>query len=154
MIFRQGVFGINGGENKSLILTKCGNLLEQRLFRFALVGCVGFCIEAGLLTYFTTLTGIGPIKGRGISFPVAVLVTWWLNRNLTFQSENPPGLESMRYFFVQLVGAVSNLAVFAALASSSNILSQVPMFPLLIAAIVGLGVNFTLSSRMVFSINE
>lgn len=137
-----------------LILNKVSGLLKLRLLRFVVVGGVGFIIEASILTFFATYLDIGPIKGRAVSFPVAVLVTWWLNRNLTFQSINPPMIESLRYFAVQIIGAVSNLLVFIILVSNFHKLGQVPVLPLFLAAIVGLAVNFILSSTMVFARHE
>ncbi|MBT8439171.1 MAG: GtrA family protein [Gammaproteobacteria bacterium] len=134
-----------------LILARLSDFARLRLLRFAVVGGVGFAIEAGFLTYFAAQPDIGPIKGRAISFPIAVMATWWLNRNLTFQSDNPPMVESLRYFLVQIVGAVSNLAVFVILVSSFRMLEQLPVLPLFLAAIVGLAINFILSSRMVFA---
>jgi putative flippase GtrA len=130
------------------------NLLRYRFVRFSIVGGVGFVIEATLLTYFATVPGIGAIKGRAISFPIAVVTTWWLNRTLTFQSTNNPHRESLRYFLVQMLGAAANLGVFLALVSVFFSLRSIPVVPLFIAAIFGLLVNFTLSKKYVFAQHE
>ena len=130
------------------------SLLRHRFVRFSIVGGVGFVIEATLLTYFATVPGIGAIKGRVISFPIAVVMTWWLNRTLTFQSKNNPHRESVRYFVVQMFGAAANLGVFFALVSAFSSLRSIPVVPLFIAAIFGLLVNFTLSKKYVFAQHE
>ena len=130
------------------------SLLRYRFVRFSIVGGVGFVIEATLLTYFATVPGIGAIKGRAISFPIAVVTTWWLNRTLTFQSTNNPHRESLRYFLVQMLGAAANLGVFFALVSVFFSLRSIPAVPLFIAAIFGLLVNFTLSKKYVFAQHE
>jgi putative flippase GtrA len=130
------------------------SLLQHRFVRFSIVGGVGFVIEAILLTYFATVPGIGAIRGRAISFPIAVVTTWWLNRTLTFQSKNNPHRESLLYFVVQMLGALANLGVFFALVSSSSSLRSIPVVPLFIAAIFGLFVNFTLSKKYVFAQHE
>jgi putative flippase GtrA len=94
--------------NTALKAFRCkfaASLLRHRFVRFSIVGGVGFLIEATLLTYFATVPGIGAIKGRAISFPIAVVTTWWLNRTLTFQSTNNPHRESFRYFLVQSLGS-------------------------------------------------
>lgn len=129
-------------------------LLKSRLVRFSIIGAIGFFIEAAFLTYFVTQTTIGPMYGRLFSFPAAVLVTWGLNRKITFQSDNSPGSESLRYFTVQLVGALCNLGLFFVLVSSISMLAQEPVLPLFLAAILGLSVNFTLSRNWVFKKNE
>lgn len=125
-------------------------VLKHSLVRFTVVGGVGFLIEALLLTYFATVPSVGPIWGRFISFPLAVLATWWLNRTLTFKSTNDPGREGMRYFLVQIFGALANLAVFISLVSHFPSLQGIPAVPLFMAAIVGLIVNFVLSKKFVF----
>lgn len=130
------------------------SLLRHRFVRFSIVGGVGFVIEAALLTYFATVPGLGAIKGRAISFPIAVVTTWWLNRTLTFQSKNNPHRESFRYFLVQSLGAVANLGVFVVLVSAFPGLRSIPVVPLFIAAVFGLLVNFTLSRKYVFSQHE
>ncbi|MHB1402285.1 MAG: GtrA family protein [Thiobacillus sp.] len=130
------------------------SLLRHRFVRFLIVGGVGFVIEAALLTYFATVPGLGAIKGRAISFPIAVVTTWWLNRTLTFQSKNNPHRESFRYLLVQSLGAVANLGVFMVLVSAFPWLRPVPVVPLFIAAIFGLLVNFALSKKYVFAQHE
>lgn len=136
---------------KAFRLKFAASLLRHRFVRFSIVGGVGFVIEATLLTYFATVPGLGPIKGRAISFPIAVVTTWWLNRTLTFQSTNNPHRESLRYFLVQMLGAAANLGVFFALVSVFFSLRSIPVVPLFIAAIFGLLVNFTLSTKYVFA---
>ena len=130
------------------------SLLRHRFVRFSIVGAVGFVIEAALLTYFATVPGIGAVKGRAVSFPVAVVTTWWLNRTLTFQSKNNLHRESFRYFLVQSLGAVTNLGVFLALVAMLPGLRTIPVLPLGIASIFGLLVNFTLSKKYVFAQHE
>jgi putative flippase GtrA len=122
----------------------------HRFIRFSIVGGVGFLIEAALLSYFAGVASIGVIKGRAISFPLAVAATWWLNRTLTFQSRNAPGREGFRYFLVQSLGALANLGVFYVLVTWFPSLRTSPVLPLFIAAIFGLALNFVLSRRFVF----
>lgn len=138
-------------ENQGRILRLLNErVLKHSLVRFTIVGGIGFLIEAMLLTYFATVPSVGPIWGRFISFPLAVLATWWLNRTLTFKSTNDPGREGMRYFLVQIFGALANLAVFISLVSHFPSLQGIPVVPLFMAAIVGLIVNFVLSKKFVF----
>lgn len=123
---------------------------KSRLFRFGLVGLVGFLIEASLLTYFANQPRVGPIYGRLISFPAAVFTTWILNRKITFKSKNSPGAESVKYLVVQTVGACANLILFYILVSRWTFFAQEPVVPLLIAAVLGFAVNFVLSKKLVF----
>jgi len=118
-----------------------------------IVGVIGFLIEAGILTSFASQPSIGVFYGRFISFPLAVSVTWALNRKITFNSNNPPWIESARYFVGQLIGALSNLALFYTLISAFKSLAQTPIVPLFFAAILGLAVNFTISKKWAFKKN-
>lgn len=149
--FPGGKYVVAASQNFQNWIVKC---LQQRIVRFAVVGGVGFLIEAALLSYFANVPGIGVIKGRAISFPVAVAVTWWLNRRLTFRSQNPPGRESLRYFVVQSIGAFANLGVFLTLVTLFPYLQALPVLSLFIAAIFGLALNFVLSRKFVFIKHE
>src|SRR5437868_12955354 len=71
-----------------------------RPIRFLGVGAIGlltdFCV-------FTILMGFGPhpLRMRVVSLAAATLVTWRLNRALTFdESGRHPGEEAMRYLVV------------------------------------------------------
>lgn len=88
--------------------------LARQIMRFGAVGGLGFVVDGGLL-WLLIGAGVDPLVARLISFPVAVLVTWWSNRIWTFASqerESPYGQLS-RYLAVQLTGAAVNYAVFA-----------------------------------------
>ena len=52
--------------------------------RFLAVGSVGFMVDAGVLWVLMSLGG-DPYLSRGLSFAMAVSVTWALNRRWTFR---------------------------------------------------------------------
>jgi putative flippase GtrA len=123
--------------------------------RFGIVGAVGFAVDGGVLTLLVTLGGWGPITSRAISFPVAVVATWLLNRTFTFRSTARTGAaaaqEYLRYFGVQLTGALVNVLVYAALVLHWPALGEVPILPLAIASAVAMVVNFAGARLLVFS---
>ncbi len=55
-----------------------------RFGAFAVVGAVGFLVDAGVLTALVNGLGANPYAARAVSFPAAVTATWWLNRRWTF----------------------------------------------------------------------
>ncbi len=57
--------------------------LLKRLSRFAVVGGLGFVVDAGL-TVTLIQVGLDPFSARLIAIALAMLVTWRLNRALTF----------------------------------------------------------------------
>jgi putative flippase GtrA len=86
-----------------------------RPIRFLGVGSIGLLID---LAIFTLAIGAGlhPLLGRVGSMMLATLVTWRLNRVLTFEpSGRHQSEEAARYAFVTAIAAATNYAVFAAL---------------------------------------
>src|SRR3954470_7681590 len=86
-----------------------------RPLRFIGVGGIGLTTD---LCVFTILIGYAPrpLLMRLFSLAAATLVTWRLNRALTFdRSGRQPGEEAMRYAAVTAVSQGTSYAVFATL---------------------------------------
>ncbi len=125
---------------------------SSRFLRFAMVGVVGFAVDAGVLQALVSLAGWGPIGARAVAIPVAVLATWLLNRTITFaQAQAGPVLASLvRYAAVSAVGASVNFIVYSALVFASQAMAAMPIVPLGIASIVALIVNYLGSKHFAF----
>ena len=118
-------------------------LLAERLprpLRFLGVGAAGlvtdFCV-------FTILIGYQPrpLAMRLVSLACATLVTWRLNRALTFDSSGRRQRdEAMRYGVVTLVAQGTSYAVFAALVLT--VLGWLPQAALVIGAAAGALVSY------------
>lgn len=86
----------------------------ERFLRFALVGGIGFVVDAGLLALLFYGVGIDPFTARLISICVAALTTWRLNRIVTFgASPSSQVTEGARYMTVAGLTACLNYAVYA-----------------------------------------
>ncbi|MCA1775670.1 MAG: GtrA family protein [Loktanella sp.] len=85
-----------------------------QLVRFACVGGIGFVVDGGLL-WLLTAQSVNPYLARAISFPVAVVVTWLLNRAWSFRLARLSSRRGQfrRYFSVQVLGSLTNYAVYA-----------------------------------------
>ncbi|CAN5170372.1 hypothetical protein BH10PSE16_BH10PSE16_06820 [soil metagenome] len=120
--------------------------------RFGLVGTVGFLVDAGLLHALVSLAGWGPIHARIVSFPVAVMATWLLNRNFTFDqaSKGNAGRSLARYVAVSLGGASVNFFIYTALVLSVASMAARPIEPLAIASIAALAFNYLGSKHFAF----
>jgi len=94
--------------------------------------------------------GWSALPCRGVSFPTAVLVTWWLNYRYTFGSRGGIA-ELTRYFGTQGVGLLTNLAAYAAAIYAVPALDAHALVPLVIGSALGLAVNFLLANRFVFT---
>ena len=126
-------------------------VLPGRLLKFALVGGMGFVVDASVLTIALGRLTSSLYLARALSFSVAVFATWLLNRTFVFQGARiSVAAEYARYFTVQVVGALTNLAVFFTLVESLPILSTTPVVPLAIGAIVAAFVNYAGSIWWVF----
>jgi len=106
-----------------------------QLIRFLAVGAIGLITD---LAVFTIVVGAGfhPLAARIASLPVATLMTWRLNRALTFEaSGRQQGEEALRYAAVTATAQGTNYAVFAALVLTA--FASVPRLALLAGAAAG-----------------
>lgn len=90
-------------------------LHRSRFVRFLFVGAIGFAVDAGG-TQASIALGMTPMTARIVPLASAVLVTWWLNRVLTFEvraAARPA--ELLRYAAVALSGATMNYLLYSAL---------------------------------------
>lgn len=103
-----------------------------RPLRFLAVGAIGLATD---FCVFTALMGYAPrpLLVRLVSLAIATVVTWRLNRALTFDpSGRRQSNEAMRYVTVTVAAQGMSYAVFAALVLT--VLSRLPQAALLIGA--------------------
>jgi len=111
-----------------------------RPLRFLGVGGIGLLTD---LTVFTLALGIDhhPLVARVVSIAVATLVTWRLNRTVTF---DPTGRqqshEALRYALVTAVAQGTNYVVFASLVMA--VFTPIPQIAVLAGAIAGAGLSY------------
>ena len=131
-----------------------GSASRSTVLPFLVVGAIGFAIEAALLTLLVSQRHWQPLAARMVSFPVAVTICWWLNRNWTFagrtRQRHSRGRQYAVYFVIQCAGAAINVVVFWAMLHLSPALRAWPIAPLAIGAAVALSFNFLATSRLVF----
>jgi putative flippase GtrA len=111
-----------------------------RPLRFLGVGALGLTTD---FCMFTILMGYAPrpLLVRLVSLALATLVTWRLNRALTFdQSDRHPGDEAARYAAVTAVSQGTSYAVFAALVLT--VCAALPQAALLAGAVAGAVVGY------------
>ena len=132
-----GKFGYAGSDvdraHGSIDTDKIRQVVKRlpRPLRFLAVGGLGITTDIGFFTLFAT-HGAHPLVARALSLGLATLVTWRLNRHLTFErSGRHQGAEAMRYLAVTLAAQATSYAVFALL-----VISIIPALPQL-AIVVG-----------------
>ena len=81
-----------------------------RFFRFALVGCAGYCVDVAALYFAIYGLGAGLYWGRIFSYLCASSSTWYMNRLITFadlRSDKFAG-EWLKFVVLNGVGGVVN----------------------------------------------
>lgn len=128
-------------------------LWSRELRSFAVIGGLGFAVDAALLTALTQLAGWAPLQARIPSFLLAVMVTWLLNRRHTFAGRGLQrrSLEAFFYLSIQVCGALLNFGVFGLCLEFFPRLIRMPVVPLAIGAIAGLIFNFATSNVMLYT---
>ena len=125
----------------------------ERFARFCLVGGIGFVTDAGLMALCIHGFGCGPFAARAVSFTVAVLVTFLLNRSLSFADlQGRPVLSALAgYLLVQAFGFACNMLVFALAILRLPEPFSAPLAALALASAVALVLNYAGARLLVFS---
>lgn len=89
--------------------------MSTRVFRFLLVGSIGFLVDSGLTLGLIAL-GFSPLLARPPAILVAMVFTWLANRHVTFAVGNKRSVsEAARYSVVALLAAMANYLIYSAL---------------------------------------
>lgn len=122
------------------------------IFRFGVVGTVGFLADATVLT-LAMLAGTGPWLGRAISYVLAASATFALNRAWTFRTADrsrPVAQDWSVFLLVNLVGFACNYGAYAALIAGVPLVREFPVLGVAAGSLAGMTGNFLLSRRYVF----
>lgn len=80
---------------------------------FLAAGFAATLVDLAILNLLM-LAGISPFLGRFVSISVAMVVSWWINRTITFAVEAPPTLSEFgKFAAVSWTAQAVNYAVFA-----------------------------------------
>lgn len=125
--------------------------MRTELARFAVVGAVGFCVDAGIMQLLFSAAGWSPFLARAVSFPAALAATFALNRAWTFRALRLPLAHAYgAYGAIQVIGAVINLSVFSLCLLLVPALRAWPVVALALGAGVSLLFNFYATRSLVF----
>lgn len=132
--------------------------MQRRLLTFAGVGALGFAVDFSLTWSLTRLVGLHPQLSRIIAMLVAMSVTYLLNRNFTFQSAaTSRGREMVRYFAVNISGALVNYGVFSLILALAPLAGFAPTSTAVLGAAIiagsgtAMSLNFLGSHFLVFT---
>jgi putative flippase GtrA len=119
------------------------SVLVTQILRFGVVGIAGFVIDGGLLWLFLEFE-FNPYMARALSFPMAVVVTWALNRVWTFGDTRDGHRKGhfQRYFAVQMVGTLANYSVYSALIGAFGTEGRTVFLAFALGSFLGAIINF------------
>jgi putative flippase GtrA len=126
--------------------------VEPAFLRFGVVGACGFTVDAVVLYVLVHGFGVNAYSGRFVSFAVAVMVTWLLNRTFTFRTSGNGGKtrEALVYFGVQASGGAANIAVYALALLTVPYLKNALIIPLVMGSAAGLCLTYAGSKHLAF----
>ncbi|MGD9921951.1 MAG: GtrA family protein [Pseudorhodoplanes sp.] len=108
--------------------------------RFLIVGGLGLVTDLGAFTLVVNF-GVSPLIARLVSLSLATLVTWRLNRALTFdRSGRRQHREAIRYGAVTAAAQGTSYAVFAVL--TLTLLAGLPQAAIVIGAACGALISY------------
>jgi putative flippase GtrA len=129
--------------------------VTSRFLRFAIVGTLGFVVDAGVLALVLQSGLAGFHAGRCLSFLAAASFTWALNRRFTFAdraaSRGSRGAQWARYVAAMSAGAAVNYAVYALVLHMLGYTGLIAPLAVAAGSIAGLGVNFSAARHLVFA---
>jgi putative flippase GtrA len=123
---------------------------QRRFVSFAVVGVVGFVVDASVVWMAIHWLKIGPYVARIGSYLAAATVTWWLNRTFTFRSTSPAQSEFVKFLIGNSLGAALNFAIYSAIIAFFGAANWLPVAAVAAGSLAGLCVNFVVSSNFVF----
>jgi putative flippase GtrA len=132
-------------------------LARFSFLRFAVIGAMGFVVDSTILAVDTNWLGLDPFKGRLLSIFCAMICTWLGNRYFTFADRRARGSlgaifrEWSKFVAANIVGALVNYGVYAALLHFSSAPFNNKYVALVCGVLAGLVFNFTLSKKLVFT---
>lgn len=122
---------------------------RAEVLRFAMVGSLGFLVDAGLTACLTQWAHWMPTVARIAAFLAALTVTWRFNMTLTFRvrrgwSSWPP------YLVVSVVGFLVNLGIYLAWLHVAGNRGLQNFVGVALGSVCAMGVNYAASRRFVF----
>ena len=123
----------------------------MKIILFVFTGGVGFLTEIAIIQIAVSVFGVSHVGARIVSFPVAVLATWFINRKITFTSENKAIEELSKYIFVQVIGGLINLGVYYVIVTNQSFDMIDPILALAVASLCSMIFTYTGSRKLVFT---
>jgi putative flippase GtrA len=108
---------------------------------FVLAGGLGFVADAAALWLLTHGAGVSPFLARLVGIALGVLVSWLINRSVTFPATSPPSLrEFAKYSAAAWFAQAVNYAVFGAILLARP--QTEPMIAFVVACLISIPTSY------------
>lgn len=125
--------------------------MKQQLIWFLIVGTIGFIVDAGITHILAKEIGFYPIIARVPAIAIAVIVTFLLNKILTFKAKDQDWVKAFSaYVTTQAASQTVNFLIYTILIWSSLFMQDQPAIAVAIGSIAAMGLTFILSKFWVF----
>lgn len=132
-------------------MTGAPRAASHEFLRFVMVGAAGFLVDAGALTFATSVLGLGLYSGRVFSYLCAATFTWICNRRFTFaRTDDAAVVQWLRFLGANAIGGAVNYGVYAAVVAFSAVGAAYPVLGVAAGSVAGLIFNFAVSKYWVF----
>lgn len=116
---------------------------------FLIVGFIGFLIEYSIVSIFVNVFYLSAYLPRFLSFPLALVITWQLNRKFTYRVSKPSSWrEFVRYLKANGISQSSNLLLYTI--GCSSLLNLNPLNALILATAFSIFLSSFLYACFVF----
>jgi putative flippase GtrA len=124
----------------------------EEFARFAVIGVVGFIVDASTLKLLVAFAHMDLYTGRLLSYLAAATGNWMLNRRFTFKAarDEAPFKQWLKYLGANGVGFVVSYSTYAALITYVAVTKANPVLAVAAGTIAGLSFNFTINKFWVF----
>ncbi|MEO5561154.1 MAG: GtrA family protein [Dokdonella sp.] len=128
-------------------------MLRKQIVLFAIVGVIGFVVDAGVVQLLVREFAINPYGARVVSFLAAATTTWGFNRRYTFAGHGGGSRrrELLRYLVAMAIGFALNYGAYVVCISIWPLVrTNWPAIGVAAGSVAGAIVNFVTSKYWIF----
>lgn len=133
-------------------MRNAANQAAGEFVRFAVIGVIGFIVDASTLKLVVALLHMDLYSGRVVSFLTAATGNWMLNRRFTFRQagRHSKVRQWLKYLGANGVGFAVNYSTYAALITYVAVARENPVLGVAAGSIAAMSFNFTVNKFWVF----
>ncbi|MBT4191843.1 MAG: GtrA family protein [Candidatus Diapherotrites archaeon] len=128
-------------------IMKIQKLLEKKFFRYCFCGGIAAIVDLGLFFILNELFLVHYLIALTISFPIAIIVNYALQRRVTFKSKGQKRVQVPIFFAIQIGGWALNAALTAL---QVEIFGVWPTFARLVAGILVIVYTYSSNKKITF----